>query len=149
YGQFKLMSEITGKNSNEKKRDIIKRLLVECQGHEAKYLIRQLSGNLHIGLAEKSVLQALARAVTLTPPVTKNNSEVVKAPPKNKLKAAYDENKRLIDQAYIEVPNYDIVLSTLLDYGVALLPVKCQLKPGVPVKVMLGKPSNSIQAVTE
>jgi DNA ligase-1 len=51
--------------SQTKKVGIIKKLLAACQGNEAKFIVRSLEGKLRIGLADKTLVVALAHAIVL------------------------------------------------------------------------------------
>ncbi|PRD23674.1 UNVERIFIED_CONTAM: lig1 [Trichonephila clavipes] len=129
FSKFKEIAKMSGNAAMSKKTDKIQALFVACRDCEAKYIIRSLSGKLRIGLAEQSVLAALARAAVLTPP---NQTY----PPK------------IIDKSSkIECPNFDRVIPVLLKEGIAGLPDHCQLCPGCPLKPMLAHPTNGIDEV--
>jgi DNA ligase-1 len=59
------IASISGQKSQAEKINKIVRILGQCQGQEAKYFIRSIEGKLRIGLAERTVLVALAKAVVI------------------------------------------------------------------------------------
>ena len=153
FGAMKEMGNMSGKNVATKKEGMITKLMVQSKGEEAKFLIRSLQGKLRIGLQGKSLIAALARALVLTPPALNPAAEVVvdsrKSMSEKKFEAALEQGLATLKQAYIEVPNLDLLVNNILQYGLAELPAHCTLTPGVPVEVMLGKPASSITSILD
>ncbi|NXC45608.1 DNLI1 ligase, partial [Penelope pileata] len=141
------MAAMSGNASASKKIDIIKGLFVACRHSEARYLVRSLSGKLRIGLAEQSVLTALAHAVALTPPGQEWPLAVVDAgqgmAPEAR-RAWLEEQSRILKQTYCELPDYAAIVPVLLEHGLEQLPKHCGITPGVPLKPMLAQPARCV-----
>lgn len=60
--ELRHITRTTGGKSMDRKVGIIKKMMISCQGMEAKYLVRALQGKLRIGLAAQTVLVSLAQA---------------------------------------------------------------------------------------
>ncbi|XP_041095489.1 DNA ligase 1 [Polyodon spathula] len=152
-GVFSKLSDIakmTGNASMNKKIEIIKGLFVACRFSEARYIVRSLGGKLRIGLAEQSVLAALAQAVCLTPPGQEFPPAVLdagKGMTSDFRKAWIDEKTLLLKQTYCELPNYDVIVPVVLKEGIDELSKHCKLTPGVPLKPMLAHPTKGIGEV--
>lgn len=152
-GVFHKLQEIARMSGNQamaKKVDKIQSMFVACKHSEARFLIRSLAGKLRIGLAEQSVLQALAQACTDTPPnqdyppkILSNLKKLGEAG----FKVKVDENALLVKTAYCECPDYGQIVPVLLKDGPSALPEKCKMLPGTPVKPMLAQPTKDIQDV--
>ena len=163
FGTMREMGSMTGKAVTSKKEGMITKLMVASKGEEAKFLIRSLQGSLRIGLQIKSVIASLARALIITPPAPAAATESKHdegSPVKQvvdtrqqlgekKFQAALEEGISILKQAYIEVPNLDLLVDKILQYGLTELPKHCSLTPGVPIEVMLGKPASSIVAILD
>lgn len=96
-----------------------------------------LAGKLRIGLAEQSVLIALANASIKF----------------HKLKASKDDSEDLpaiiMKSAFNSLPNYEIIIPKLLEFGIFDLPKHCGMVPGIPLKPMLAHPTKSLSQVLD
>lgn len=123
-----------------------------------------LAGKLRIGLAEKSVLIALAHASnrcvdekqrtvvsskTGTPDEKQRTvvSSKTETPPADEEET--DEPASIIKTVFNSLPNYDIVIPRLLEHGIYELPKHCTMEPGIPLKPMLAHPTKSLSQVLD
>merc|ERR1719319_609842 len=150
FDTLKEVANMTGNSCGGKKVEKIQSLLVACRGSEARYLVRSLAGKLRIGMAEQSVLQALAQACVQTPlgqdyppetPIAYKSSE------NDAFKEKLAEQALKLKTAYCECPTYDLMIPALLENGVDKLHEVCKLTPGIPLKPMLAHPTKGVQEV--
>jgi len=151
FTRLREIAMMTGNSSGNKKVDKIQSLLVACKSCEARYLIRSLAGKLRIGLAEQSVLQALAQACVQTPigqdsyPPTVHTA--YKSAETDTFKEKLSAEAFKLKSAYCECPSYDIVIPALLQMGIDGLADSCKLTPGIPLKPMLAHPTKGVEEV--
>lgn len=108
---------------------------------EAKFIIRFLEGKLRLGLAEKTVLVALAHAMVIHETEKKGN----KLPSSEELA----NGESILKTVYSELPSYEVIVPAMLEHGIFNLRENCKLQPGVPLKPMLAKPTKSITEVLD
>lgn len=142
FKQLKEIAAMTGNKSQERKIGVITKLLAASSGEEPKYIIRSLEGKLRIGLAEKTVLVALAQSIVLAQKSPAKSSS-------NALSTDMETSVETVKAVYSEIPSYDLVVPTLLRVGVSGLRAECKLTPGVPLKPMLAKPTKAIGEVLD
>lgn len=81
----------------------IQSMFVACRHSEARFLIRSLAGKLRIGLAEQSVLQALAKACVTTPPNQEYPPKILNASKKmsaDAFKSTFEEQALILKTTY-------------------------------------------------
>jgi len=150
FSGLKVIAQMTGHSVMAKKGEKIQGLFVACKKSEARYLIRSLSGKLRIGLAEQSVLTALAHSVVYTPPGQTYPPKILDASEKvsaDDFKNELEQATLTIKTAYCELPTYNIIIKNLLEKGWKSLPETCHITPGVPLKPMLAHPTKGIGEV--
>ncbi|KAI4169834.1 MAG: hypothetical protein LQ343_005383 [Gyalolechia ehrenbergii] len=108
---------------------------------ETKFIIRFLEGKLRLGLAEKTVLVALAHAMVIHETEKKGK----KLPSSEQLA----KGEAILKTVYSELPSYEVIIPAMLEHGIFHLRESCKLQPGVPLKPMLAKPTKSITEVLD
>ncbi|EFZ00964.2 DNA ligase (Polydeoxyribonucleotide synthase) [Metarhizium robertsii ARSEF 23] len=149
------IATVTGNGAQGRKVDGIKKLLSAADAYstvkaditkdkggpsEAKFIIRFLEGKLRLGLAERTVLVSLAQAIVCH-----------EAEQKGKVPSTTDmENgESILKTVYSELPSYDAIIPAVLSHGIMNLRECCKLRPGVPLKPMLAKPTKAITEVLD
>ena len=135
---FKAFTEIArceGAKSQDRKRGMIVKLLAAAKGGEAGYVMRALQGKLRIGLAEQTVLVALAHAVVLQ----REGAALVAS--HEAIADRLETAAQAVKAGYSECPSYDELVPALLELPIEELASRVHFKPGVPVKPMLAKPT--------
>ncbi|KAF9352127.1 hypothetical protein BGX26_010001 [Mortierella sp. AD094] len=142
FKTLKDIASLSGNSSQKQKVDKIKLLLVSCRNKEAKYLMRSLEGKLRIGLAERTVVVALAQAIVLSRPDIKKLS-------KEKLQVELEEAASVVKSVYSELPCYDLIVPALLKSDIKGLKEACKLTPGIPLKPMLAHPTKALTDILD
>ena len=105
------------------------------------------------GVAEKTVLSALARAVSYTPPNLMRTSKQVLNNKKKIGEADFNDLcakvEYAIREATCECPNFGQIVERLIDVGTDMeaLRDQCHLRVGIPLKPMLAKPTKGVNII--
>ncbi|KAK3301984.1 uncharacterized protein B0T15DRAFT_288189 [Chaetomium strumarium] len=149
------IATVTGNGAQGRKVDGIKKLLAAADANgtgkvditkdkggpsEAKYIIRFLEGKLRLGLAEKTVIVSLAQAV-----VAHEAAKKGKVPSTSDI----EKGEAILKTVYSELPSYDVIIPAMVEHGIMNLREHCKLRPGVPLKPMLAKPTKAITEVLD
>ncbi|KAK8598335.1 hypothetical protein V6N13_094308 [Hibiscus sabdariffa] len=138
FDSFRLIAKESGKDSQEKKKNRIKALLVAATDCEPLYLIRLLQTKLRIGFSEQTLLAALGQAAVY--------NEHHSRPPPN-IQSPLEEAAKIVKHVFSILPVYDKIVPALLTGGIWDLPKTCSFTPGVPVGPMLAKPTKGVAEI--
>jgi len=125
FENLRKVAEVEGKGAVERKLDLVKELLSNASGKEAKYIIRTLLNDLRIGVAEGVMRDALAEAF---------------------LKGEEKASEK-IEEAYDLVNDYAVVFEAA-SKGLKELE-KVEIVPGKPMNVMLAVKARDIEEAFE
>ncbi|KAI1500576.1 ATP-dependent DNA ligase [Biscogniauxia marginata] len=149
------IATVSGNGAQGRKVDGIKKLLSAADSHlngkidiskdkggpsEAKYIIRFLEGKLRLGLAERTVLVSIAQAMVCHE--AEQNGKVPTT-------AEVEQGEALLKSVYSELPSWDVIIPAMVKNGIMNLKETCKLRPGVPLKPMLAKPTKAITEVLD
>ncbi|MGC8610733.1 MAG: ATP-dependent DNA ligase [Thermoplasmata archaeon] len=125
FENFKKIAELSGEKSQDKKVSLLGELLNYAKPIEARYIIRTVTGKLRLGVADATILDALAIAFGET-----------------------KEMRDVVERAYNIHPDLGFIAKTLLKEGIEGVN-KIKVEPGIPIKVMLAERLPSLEEILE
>ncbi|KAH9986545.1 ATP-dependent DNA ligase [Russula compacta] len=172
YDTLLSIAHVKGKGATTQKQAMVEKLLVAARGEETRYLVRTLSQHIRVGVARTTILAAFARALVLTPPAPTTHftpssssytasSELVaqvsrasesaskkeEDGPKTLLVEKFVMAEALLKKVFVRHPNYDHIVSAILEAGLDGLAERVLLTVGVPLQPTLGSPMRSLDDV--
>jgi DNA ligase-1 len=159
YNTLLKITRIKGKGAVTQKQAMVEKLLVAAKGEEIRYLVRTLSQHIRVGAVRTTILTAFARALVLTPPATSTNPtssgfsytaspelvaqisrpsqsspEKGEDVPKALLIEKFAVAEALLKKVYVRHPNYDHIVSAILEVGLDGLAERVPLTVGMWAK---------------
>ncbi|KAL7753981.1 hypothetical protein RI367_000914 [Sorochytrium milnesiophthora] len=145
------IAALKGPKTQQQKADLLAKMLVATQGEEVRYLVRTAVSNLRIGAVRTTVLIAAAHAVILHTEYPFLHEQPMDAKAKELLKSRLREGEALIKECFSRVPNYNVIVPLLIDpqVGIGRLLDVCKVRPGIPIRPMLGKITRGLDEIQE
>ncbi|WEU39980.1 MAG: ATP-dependent DNA ligase [Candidatus Odinarchaeum yellowstonii] len=125
YNQLDKITRMTGKGSSEDKKRLFTGLLHRATPLEARYISRIVTGNLRLGIADMTIMDALSIAL-----------------------AGSKASREDIESSYNICSDLGLIAKNILLNGVEWLKT-VQLKVGVPVRMMLAQRLATIEEILE
>ncbi|MHA1800062.1 MAG: ATP-dependent DNA ligase [Candidatus Helarchaeota archaeon] len=119
------ITTVSGGGANKRKLDLLAGILVRLSPRVAKWLIRTVEGKLRVGIADKTMMDALALAFTDS-----------------------KENKNIIEMAYNKLPDLGRIAKILITEGLeGIKEIKIEIN--IPIKSMLASRVKSPDEILE
>ncbi len=159
FNEFRAIAQMTGRNTQEQKKNRIIKLMVAASRTEAKYIARALLGKLRIHLADKTLVASLAAAMVLkgsrhSAGLLLNEDGTKKkklTQVEEDMETRMKEAANILQNIHSQLPVWDKLVPEILRVGAINEELKksCKLTPGVPVYPMLAKPTKSVSEVLD
>lgn len=138
YTTLVKIAATSGKGSQENKQRHVERLLVDAKGEEVRYLTRTLIQHLRIGAVKTTMLIALSRAFSLSAPDGADWEPPAIPNSKEERQELFSKVEEILKQCFARRPNYNDIIPSLLNGGVAVMEAECGMAIHIPLKPMLG-----------
>lgn len=140
YDQLMSIARSSGTGSQEQKRHLFSELLTNATPEEAVYLVRTVTGRLRLGVADMTLLDALASfdAGTAVSLATLEPED----------RAKREELRRLVERAYNVSSDLGLVAKSFLEGGAKGL-ARIRMRVGTPIRPMLAERARSADEILE